>query len=89
MNESEIESFWNSQPCGDQIVGGLHGAFADDYEKFFTAYDIWRYQQGSHILACLDRIDWHSKKVLEIGLGQGAESEQTARSAYADEAGSP
>jgi hypothetical protein len=89
MNESEAESFWNSHPCRDQIVGGLYGAFADDYEKFFTAYDTWRYRQGNHILACLDRIHWHSKKVLKIGLGQGAEAEQTAQSAYAGEVGSP
>jgi SAM-dependent methyltransferase len=79
MNESEVEFFWNSHPCGDHIVGGLHGAFADDYEKFFTAYDTWRYRQESHIPACLDRIDWQGKKVLEIGLGQGAESEQIIR----------
>lgn len=79
MNETEVQSFWNSHPCGDHIVGGLHGAFDDDYEKFFTAYDSWRYRQERHILACLDNIDWRGKKVLEIGLGQGAESEQLIR----------
>lgn len=76
MNEAEVESFWNSHPCGDHIVGRLHGAFADDYEKFFAAYDAWRYQQEGHIPGCLDRIDWRGRKVLEIGLGQGTESEQ-------------
>lgn len=79
MNETEVQSFWNAHPCGDHIVGGLHGAFADDYERFFTAYDAWRYEQEGHIPACLDRIDWQGKKVLEIGLGQGAESEQLIR----------
>lgn len=79
MNESDVKSFWNSHPCGDHIVGGLHGAFADDYERFFTAYDGWRYRQESHIPACLDEINWRDKKVLEIGLGQGAESEQIIR----------
>lgn len=79
MNESDIQSFWNSHPCGDHIVGGLHGAFADDYERFFTAYDTSRYRQESHIPACLDEIDWRGKRVLEIGLGQGAESEQIIR----------
>lgn len=39
MDETTVQSFWNSHPCGDHIVGGLHGAFGDDYEKFFTAYD--------------------------------------------------
>jgi SAM-dependent methyltransferase len=76
MNESDVQSFWNSHPCGDRIVGGLQGAFADDYERFFRAYDTWRYRQESHIPICLDDIDWRGKKVLEIGLGQGTESEQ-------------
>ncbi|HET9138543.1 class I SAM-dependent methyltransferase [Actinophytocola sp.] len=79
MNEADIQSFWNANPCGDHIVGGLHGAFADNYERFFTAYDRWRYRQESHIPACLDRIDWSGREVLEIGLGQGAESEQLIR----------
>jgi 2-polyprenyl-3-methyl-5-hydroxy-6-metoxy-1,4-benzoquinol methylase len=79
MNERAVQSFWNLHPCGDHIVGGLHESFADDYEKFFTAYDNWRYRQESHIPACLDEIDWRGKKVLEIGLGQGAESEQIIR----------
>lgn len=79
MNETDVQSFWNAHPCGDHIVGGLHGEFADDYERFFAAYDAWRYRQERHILGCLDRIDWQDKKVLEIGLGQGAESEQLIR----------
>lgn len=79
MNESEVREFWNSHPCGDHIVGGLRGTFADDYERFFAAYDAWRYQQESHISCCLDRVDWRNRKVLEIGLGQGAESEQIIR----------
>ncbi len=79
MNETDVQAFWNAHPCGDHIVGGLHGAFADDYAAFFTAYDAWRYDQESHILDCLDRIDWRGMRVLEIGLGQGAESEQLIR----------
>lgn len=79
MNEADVQSFWNAHPCGDHIVGGLHAAFADDYDRFFTAYDAWRYGRERHIPHCLDRIDWHDKQVLEIGLGQGAESEQLIR----------
>jgi SAM-dependent methyltransferase len=79
VNETDIQSFWNTHPCGDHIVGGLHGRFADDYESFFAAYDDWRYRQEGHIPACLDRIDWRGREVLEIGLGQGAESEQLIR----------
>lgn len=79
MNETEVQTFWNAHPCGDHIVGGLHGTFADDFQGFFTAYDTWRYEQEGHILGCLDLVDWAGKDVLEIGLGQGAESEQLVR----------
>ncbi len=79
MNETEVQSFWHSHPCGDHIVGGLHGRYASDYEHFFSAYDRWRYQQERHIPLCLDETSWRDRKVLEIGLGQGAESEQLIR----------
>jgi SAM-dependent methyltransferase len=79
MNEVEVQAFWNAHPCGDHIVGGLHQRFDDDHERFFAAYDRWRYTQESHIPECLDRTDWRGMKVLEVGLGQGAESEQLIR----------
>lgn len=79
MNETEVQAFWNTHPCGDHIVGGLRDRFADDYAAFFAAYDEWRYRQEGHIPACLDRFDWRNRSVLEIGLGQGAESEQLIR----------
>lgn len=79
MNESDVREFWNAHPCGDHIVGGLRGGFADDHERFFAAYDAWRYDQEGHIPACLDHFDFRDRRVLEIGLGQGAESEQLIR----------
>lgn len=62
MDESKIQSFWNWHPCGDHIVSGLHGAFADNYERFFTTYGIWRGRKKGHIPVCLDHVDRHSKK---------------------------
>ena len=79
MNESAIKDYWNAHPCGDHIVGGLHEGFALDHDRFFSAYDAWRYRQESHIPGCLDEVDWRGRDVLEIGLGQGAESEQIIR----------
>jgi SAM-dependent methyltransferase len=79
MNQEQIQSFWNAHPCGDHIVGGLRQRFDDDHERFFAAYDAWRYDQESHIPEMLDRVDWRGKRVLEIGLGEGAESEQLIR----------
>ena len=78
MNESDIQNFWNRYPCGDLQVGGLQQR-QGDYEAFFTDYDNFRYRKEAHILRCLDNIDFKGKKVLEIGLGQGADSEQIIR----------
>jgi SAM-dependent methyltransferase len=75
MNETQVASFWETHPCGDQQVGGLK----DDYLDFFDRYDAFRYKKEGHILGCLDGIDWQGKDVLEIGLGQGADSEQIIR----------
>jgi SAM-dependent methyltransferase len=79
VEEAAIHEFWESHPCGDELVGGLTKAFEDDYATFFDAYDKARYELESHIPACLDALQLDGKKVLEIGLGQGAESEQLIR----------
>jgi SAM-dependent methyltransferase len=78
MNEAEIQDFWNSHPCGDLQVGGLK-QYQGDYEKFFSTYDRFRYAKEGHILKRLDAIDFKGKRVLEIGLGQGADAEQIIR----------
>ena len=75
MNEAIIREFWNAHPCGDHQVGGLQG----DYEEFFNKYDAFRYTSEPHILRCLDEVNFHGKKTLEIGLGEGADSEQIIR----------
>jgi len=78
MNEVQVRDFWQEHPCGDEQVGGVH-RYGRDYDAFFTAYDKFRYQEERHILDCLDAIDFAGKQVLEVGLGQGADSEQLIR----------
>ncbi len=77
--EEEIQDFWQSHPCGAELVGDLSKQSREAYEDFFNRYDEFRYRKESHILTNLDRIDFKDKKVLEIGLGQGADSEQIIR----------
>jgi SAM-dependent methyltransferase len=77
--ESDVAQFWQHHPCGDQLVGGLDEAYGTDYEAFFSAYDRSRYALESHIPACLDQLAVSGLRVLEIGLGQGSESEQLIR----------
>lgn len=79
MNERLIERFWDSHPCGEELIGGLSSAHRQDYEDFFDRYDAFKYELESHIPGCLDDLHLAGKRVLEIGLGQGAESEQILR----------
>jgi len=79
MNEQTVQSFWQEHACGDAQVGGLHERFHDDYEKFFTDYDRFRYQNERHLAACIDALHVAGKQVLEIGLGEGSDSERLIR----------
>lgn len=74
--ETEIQDFWQKHPCGAELVGDLSEKSKQDYEDFFVRYDKYRYEKEAHILKNLDQIDFQGKKVLEIGLGQGADAEQ-------------
>lgn len=78
MNEAEIQDFWQKHPCGEDFVGGSE-KYEADYERFFENYDKFRFTKESHILDCLRNIDFEGKRTLEIGLGQGADSEQIIR----------
>ena len=78
MRESDIYAFWDRHPCGEKFVGGSD-RYRGDYEKFFSEYDSYRYRTEGHILGCLDDLDLRDKQLLEVGLGQGADSEQLIR----------
>ena len=53
--------------------------FRGDCTAFFDAYDAARYRLEGHIPHCLDDLGVRDERVLEIGLGQGAESEGLVR----------
>jgi SAM-dependent methyltransferase len=79
MDEQAVQRFWQDHACGDTQVGGLHERFHDDYERFFTDYDRFRYRNERHLPACLDALNVAGKQVLEIGLGEGSDSERLIR----------
>ena len=78
MNEEQVQSFWQQHPCGDMQVGGLN-RFGKDYRVFFEKYDAFRYREYPELLRLLDAMDFKGEKVLEVGLGEGADSEQIIR----------
>jgi SAM-dependent methyltransferase len=79
MDEKTVQDFWQNHACGDALVGGLKERFGGDYEKFFADYDTFRYSMERHLPACFDGLNVKGKRVLEIGLGQGADSESLIR----------
>jgi SAM-dependent methyltransferase len=79
MDEQTVQRFWQEHACGDAQVGGLHDRFQDDYEQFFTDYDRFRYENERHLAACIDGLNVAGKRVLEIGLGEGADAERLIR----------
>ena len=70
----DIEQFWDANPCGETLVG-KH----EEWTTFFTRYDEFRYRTEGHILGELDRLQLKGKNVLEIGIGQAADSAQIIR----------
>ena len=79
MDEQAVQTFWQDHACGDTQVGGLHERFRGDYDKFFADYDRFRYKNERHLPACIDALNLSGKQVLEIGLGEGSESERLIR----------
>ena len=79
MDELTVQEFWETHACGDAQVGGLRERFKGDYETFFTDYDEFRYSTERHLPACIAALGVAGKEVLEIGLGEGSESEQLIR----------
>jgi SAM-dependent methyltransferase len=79
MDEQTVQSFWQDHACGDAQVGGLWDRFKGDYEQFFTDYDRFRYRTERHIPKCIEALQVEGKRVLEIGLGEGADAEQLIR----------
>src|ERR1043166_4956877 len=77
--ENDIKDFWQTHPCGAELVGDLNDESRGEYEEFFRRYDDYRYTVEPHILSNLRQIDFAGKKVLEVGLGQGADAEQIVR----------
>ncbi len=67
----DIEHFWDANPCGETLVGK-----DQEWTAFFTRYDEFRYRTEGHILGELDRLSLNGKNVLEIGIGQAADSAQ-------------
>jgi 2-polyprenyl-3-methyl-5-hydroxy-6-metoxy-1,4-benzoquinol methylase len=63
-----VKNFWNKVSCGEELY--FHG---DSDEKAFIAQSKIRYELEPYIVNFADFASTKNKKVLEIGVGLGAD----------------
>lgn len=74
-SEGEIRSFWETHPVGVDLVPDA------ELRTFFESYDRLRHVTEGHVRSEIEGLDLAGKHVLEIGLGQGTDSQALAESA--------
>jgi ubiquinone/menaquinone biosynthesis C-methylase UbiE len=62
--QDDVRSFWDGKPCNSELSQNEVGS-----RQFFLDIEASRYRHESHINEVLAKIDWRTKKVLEIGTG--------------------
>jgi ubiquinone/menaquinone biosynthesis C-methylase UbiE len=67
--QEEVKQFWNSKPCDSELSRKNPST-----KEYFLDIENERYKYQTHILSLLSKIDWHGKKVLEIGTGVGTDA---------------
>lgn len=70
ISSIEIARFWEEHPLAEDLLTFYKG------KEFFLAYDNFKYKQEPHILDELRQLDFKGKRVLEIGVGHGAEAQK-------------
>lgn len=69
-SSTKIAEFWDTHPCGEDFISESEGA------DFFRQADRIKNQLEPHISNNLRKYDFHGKRILEIGLGQGCEAQK-------------
>ncbi len=67
--QKQVQDYWNKQPCDSELSDR-------DWQsrEYFLEIERRRYELQPHILDILSKIDWHGKRVLEIGTGVGTDA---------------
>jgi len=74
-NKQKVHDFWNDASCGETLY--LYGS---DEKKSFDNHETVRYELEPYILDFADFSHSKNKKVLEIGVGLGADHKKFAES---------
>lgn|SRR2546427_8575730 len=65
----QVQDYWDHHPCDSELSDRDRQS-----REFFVEIERKRYELQPHILDILSKIDWHGKRVLEIGTGVGTDA---------------
>jgi SAM-dependent methyltransferase len=73
VDKQQVHDFWNNESCGENLY--LQGSNRDGYETQARK----RYELEPYIIEFADFDDAHDKRILEIGVGLGADHQRFAQ----------
>jgi len=69
LSQERVREHWNCQPRDSEL-----STRESSSREFYLDVERQRYALRPHILECLSWIDWHGKRVLEVGAGIGTDA---------------
>lgn len=69
QKQNEVKAYLDNKPCDSETSSMDPGA-----KEYYLEIEQERYNHQSHILEILSKIDWRTKRVLEVGTGVGTDA---------------
>jgi ubiquinone/menaquinone biosynthesis C-methylase UbiE len=77
MSQAAVQQYWEREPCGTS--SWITGGEAPKTKEWFKAVERHRYEAEPHIFSVAQFTRWKGARLLEIGVGAGADHVQWAR----------
>jgi ubiquinone/menaquinone biosynthesis C-methylase UbiE len=72
--QEDVRGFWNKNPCDSSV-----SSESREERRYYEEIEQDRYSYQGHINQIMDWLNWHEKKVLEIGTGVGTDARNIVR----------
>lgn len=69
QKQNKVKDYWDSKPCDSEMSNMDPGV-----KGYYLEIERERYNHQSHIPEILSKINWHRKRVLEVGTGVGTDA---------------
>lgn len=67
--KNEVKDYWDSKPCDSETSNKNPGV-----KEYYLEIEQERYSHQTHIPEILSKINWHGKRILEVGTGVGTDA---------------